>query len=588
MDRVQSGLRPSFRLVFALVIAGLGLLATLAATALASRETSIRLRAEIGADHVELARHMTDMLDRGMFERWRDIQVATSLDTMRDPHLPLAAKRVVIQRLQDTYPDYAAIGFISPEGRLLTATEPGIIGSDVSTREFFIAGRERPYVGDVHDATLLAKLLGNNPADPPRFVDLAAPVTAEDGSLVGVIGAHLYWTWAEEMQKALLGIARVRHPQIDVLVLARDGTVLMGPKDLLRSRLDLSSVKAVQAGATGSNVEVWPDRQSYLTGYARTQGYRDYPGLGWSVLVRQSTDASFAPVGRIQRRIALWGAAVALMTAVLGWFAAGLIVRPLQWLADAAARVGRGEPVEQPPAAAREFGQVADALSQASHRLVAKDRRQRLLIDELNHRVKNTLMTVQAMSMLTARSAPDKVAYKRSLEARIIALSKTHDLLSASSWDSISIGDLLRGELDALGDAFKGRIDLEGPGVLLAPPVAVALGMAAHELATNAVKHGSLSVPSGRVQIGWSLVGDEGETRLHFVWKETGGPPVTKPIHRGFGSFLLGEGAARDNHLKTELDFAVEGVACTMLISLAPASASIDSDTRQAMMRDVA
>jgi two-component sensor histidine kinase len=574
--------------VFALTIAGLCLLATAAATLLASAETSTRLRSEIGADLVELAHHLADTLDRGMFERWRDMQVAASLDTMRDPNLPAAAKRVVIERMRATYPDYAAIGLMDPNGRVLTATVPSLVGADVSSREFFTEGRQRPYVGDVHDAALLAKILGDDPANPPRFVDIAAPVRAEDGSLVGVIGAHLYWHWAEEMQQALVQAARMRHPAIEVLVLARDGTVLLGPRPLLRGRLDLESAKAVADGQSGSRVEPWPDGQAYLTGFHRTRGYRDYPGLGWSVLVRQSAEVSFEPVGLVQRRIALWGGLVALVAALLGWLAAGVIVQPLRLLADAAGRLGRGEALGMPKASSREIQQLADALACAADQLGAKDRRQGLLIDELNHRVKNTLMTVQAMAVLSARSAQSPEAYKNGLQARIVALSRTHNLLNEAAWEAISLRDLLRNELEPYDDG-SGRVALEGPPVALAPAVAVSLGMAAHELVTNAVKHGSLSVPGGRVELRWSLTKEAGrEGRLHVVWKETGGPEVVHPVRRGFGSLVLGQGLARDNHVETHLDFKVEGLACTMLVSLAAASEAINADTRDAMLRNAA
>src|SRR4051794_31157509 len=168
-----SGRRPSLRLVFATTIAAVALLATATLAFLVTRETGERLRRDIGADLTELARHMADKLDRGMFERWRDIQVAASLETMRNPDVGLGAKSAVIERLRSTYPEYAAIAFMSPDGKVRAATIPPMIGADVTQREFFVEGGKAPFVGDVHDAILLAKILGTDPTDPPRFVDLA-------------------------------------------------------------------------------------------------------------------------------------------------------------------------------------------------------------------------------------------------------------------------------------------------------------------------------------------------------------------------------------------------------------------------------
>jgi two-component sensor histidine kinase len=566
--QMVAGHRLSLRLVFAITIAAIALLATAFVTVLASRETSERLRRDIGADLAELATHMADKLDRGMFERWRDIQVAASLDTMRDPNITMDAKSIVIERLRSTYPEYAAVAFMSPDGQVRAATVPQMVGANIAQRDFFVEGSKAPFVGDVHDAILLAKILGNDPADPPRFVDLAAPVRAADGSLVGVIGAHLYWTWAQELEQALRSAARERYPGIEVFVLARDGTVLLGPKDLLKTSLQTVGAKSATAGARGSNVETWPDGREYLSGFTGTTGHRDYPGLGWSVLVRQDANTAFAPVRAIQRRIAGWGALVALLTGVLAWFAAELVARPLRVLAGSAQALGRGEPIRVPEHVPSEVGQVADAMAAASRKLAEKDRRQTLLINELNHRVKNTLATVQTMARLTARSAPDHEAYKESLEARILALSKTHNLLTEAAWETVSLRDVMRAELEPYDDGSGSRVVLDGPPVPLAPRVAVALGMAAHELTTNAAKHGSLSVPEGRVRVCWEVTTSRDGTHLHLSWKETGGPTVRQPSRMGFGSRLLQQGIARDLDGETHLDFAVEGLGCRMLVSL--------------------
>ena len=139
--------RLALRPLFALTAAGLSLVATLAIASLVGHETSSRLRHAIGSDLSELAHHLTDNLDRGMFERWRDIQVAASLDLLGEPDAPTEAKRSLLERLRSTYPDYAFIGLTDPTGRFLVTTLRALDGVDVHGREYFVEGSRGPFVG---------------------------------------------------------------------------------------------------------------------------------------------------------------------------------------------------------------------------------------------------------------------------------------------------------------------------------------------------------------------------------------------------------------------------------------------------------
>ena len=568
--------RLALRPLFALTAAGISLLATVAVALLVGRETSDRLRLAIGADLTELAHHLADNLDRGLHERWRDIQVAASFDDLADPGAAVEEQRIILERLLSIYPDYAFIGLTGPDGRFRVTTLPALDGVDVGKRAYFVEGRQGPFVGDVHDAVLLANLLGGAGRDPARFVDLAAPVQGRDGAFRGVIVAHLNWRWAEEMQQALRVAASQRHPAIEVLVLARDGTVLLGPPDLLRTRLAAGGAEAVARGASGSTVAHWPDGEQYLSGYHRTAGYRDFPGLGWAVLVRERAAVSFAPVGALQARIAAWGGLVALGSAVLAWLAAGWITRPLRALARAAETLGDAGPLRVPADMPREIAQLGQAMRAASAQLAARENRQTLLIAELNHRVKNTLATVQAMATLTARGTASIDSYRQSLEGRLLALSKTHNLLTEAFWETVTLSDLLRNELAPFDDGSGARVVLDGPAVSFIPRVAVALGMAMHELTTNAAKYGSLSVPGGRVEVRWSLSpGRAPYTRLRLDWTERDGPAVALPEHRGFGSRLIWQSIARELDGELYFDYPVEGLRCAIVIEVSAAGPTV-------------
>lgn len=193
---------------------------------------------------------------------------------------------------------------------------------------------------------------------------------------------------------------------------------------------------------------------------------------------------------------------------------------------------------------------------------VHAERQQKLLVDELNHRVKNTLATVQAIAQQTMRSTPDFAAFRSAFESRLMALAMTHDLLTATSWRGAALRDVLVGELGAFGLA---HYQLEGEDVDLSPTQALALGLVIHELATNAAKYGALSAADGCVTVKWTT--DEG--RLRLLWCERDGPQVNPPTRRGFGSRLIERSLSGQLSGEARLDFAPEGLTCHITLPLA-------------------
>ena len=190
--------------------------------------------------------------------------------------------------------------------------------------------------------------------------------------------------------------------------------------------------------------------------------------------------------------------------------------------------------------------------------------RQKLMIDELNHRVKNTLATVQSIAMQTARFHPDPATFAEGFQARLLALSHTHDLLTRSHWEGAELGDILRHETEAHGAS---RVSANGPRVDLSPAAALSMGMIFHELATNAAKYGALSAPDGRVLVDWSIA-DQTSRRLRLVWRETGGPPPAPPGRKGFGSRLIERNVRHDLAGGVELEYAGDGLVATFSIPL--------------------
>ncbi|WP_264046976.1 sensor histidine kinase [Methylobacterium flocculans] len=189
---------------------------------------------------------------------------------------------------------------------------------------------------------------------------------------------------------------------------------------------------------------------------------------------------------------------------------------------------------------------------------------QRLLIDELNHRVKNTLATVQSIATQTLRNAATTEDARDALETRLLALSRAHDVLTRENWEGADLSDIIAQAIAPYDPQDGGRFRVGGPDVRLLPRTALALAMALQELATNAVKYGALSSPAGHVEIAWTMGADDPKPRLNLRWSEKGGPTVVMPKRRGFGSRLIERNLARDLDGKVEIAFVPQGVTCTV------------------------
>jgi two-component sensor histidine kinase len=191
---------------------------------------------------------------------------------------------------------------------------------------------------------------------------------------------------------------------------------------------------------------------------------------------------------------------------------------------------------------------------------------QRLLMRELDHRMKNTLQVIQAIIRRTARAQTSIPAFEASLLGRIRAMSRAHELLAGERWLGADIDTIVRQETG--GFDIGGVVRIGGPPVRLNPKAALSIALAVHELATNASKYGALSTPNGRVDISWSLQRVGNEPWLAILWQEAGGPPVTPPEDRGFGSMLIERSIAYELGGDAVMEFRKEGLVCTIKVPL--------------------
>lgn len=190
-----------------------------------------------------------------------------------------------------------------------------------------------------------------------------------------------------------------------------------------------------------------------------------------------------------------------------------------------------------------------------------------MMVNELNHRVKNTLSTVQSITHQASRASDDPKVVRELIESRIFALSRSHDLLTHQNWEGAGLHDLIDAALEPFGVANgrSERFKVEGADIRLLPKATLALGIAFHELATNAVKYGALSNDVGTIRVTWNTEMQQGGgERLILIWRERDGPAVVPPTRKGFGSQVIERGLAHELKAKARLDYLPEGLVCTI------------------------
>lgn len=386
----------SFKTRLGLAIATTILLFSLLLSWIVGNTSKAQIKA--GSRHFmeQLAYQMSRNLDRHMFVYYQEIQTLATLEAIRDSQQPLTSKRALLNQLQTAYKNYAWIGLTNSDGVVVASTNQILEGKNVSKRPWFIQGQQGPTVEDVHDAKLLAPLLPNpDPSrEPLRFVDIAAPIhdTTDANQFTGVLGAHLYWNWAKGVRDDLLKPLQNRY-HVEAMILSQSGEVLLAPTvapgsnpipsnpNWFSSLPDLKSIQTAQQGKRGSFVEQWQDG-TYLTGFAATQGHENYPGLGWIVLVRQSTQEAFATAITLQKQIIIWGIGLGLASGALAWWIAGQFLNPILAIALIADRIRRGDTSIHIPVFSGK-DEVAK-LSQAISSLLANLEQQKQLLQTFN------------------------------------------------------------------------------------------------------------------------------------------------------------------------------------------------------------
>ncbi|MEB0164505.1 cache domain-containing protein, partial [Glaciimonas sp. CA11.2] len=337
----------------ALAFSALSLLLTFILVGVIEISATDSIKSRIGNSLRELAAQTSDTFDRDMFERYREVQLMAArydLNTMPDDALQ---HRKQLETLQESYPYYAWIGMTDLDGKVIVSAKKVLEGADASGRPWFKNALHGIYLGDVHDAVFLAKLLPpvtdgkSSTKEAMRLLDIAFPYRDKDGRVAGILATHLSWQWAYDIEQSIVTPSDQRR-NVESIILNKDGKVLLGPGDLKNKTIDLPSLKLAQTSPSGYTAETWPDKKRYLVGYSASKGYESYPGMGWIVLVRQSEVDAFMPLKKIQQKVIWTGLAAAVLFSFLGLIVARNIILPLRALAKSAQRIQKGEIADIP------------------------------------------------------------------------------------------------------------------------------------------------------------------------------------------------------------------------------------------------
>jgi two-component sensor histidine kinase len=409
--------------------------------------------------------------------------------------------------------------------------------------------------------------------DHGAFLPIALPITEHGRTRVFATALNIEWLGARLRERSF--------PSGSVLAIAdRNGVLLAREPETggVGRKMTAAALPLVSADYPGTQEIVSSDGVRRIVGYQPPAS----TGIGLYVGVGFSTDVAFAPIYASTWRILAFAGIGALAAFVITWSTGDRLFRqPIRqilvtiasWRAgDEAARTGITADANELTQLAASIDEYMDNLAAVRAERHAEETRRALLLREMNHRIKNILAAVQAISNQTFknRATPDSL---RTFGSRLAAMAAAHDLLVSENWEGADLHKTLVAALQPFGLDRQHRFSLDGPPVQITAKSALALSMALHELCTNAAKYGALSVPEGRIAVRWWLApGEEGQ-RFHLTWTELDGPKVGEPSHRGFGSRLIQTALASELSGTAELLYREDGVVF-----------ALDADARSVVM----
>lgn len=318
-----------------------------------------RMEGEIGRSLADVSQQVAQSLRRTIDFHGRQLAVTASAVAGHPDDRTATAS--LLHETTRLYPDFAWLAVLRPDGSVAVATEPRMTGHDLSGQMVFQKGRERPFIGDLHQSARLGDPLRR----PTPMLDMAVPVRDADDALIGVLAATMDWQWAEDLVAGL-------RDGMEVFVSDPSGRLLLAPPRWLEDHLPPELLAGPANGSDRWRLTRWPDGGAHLTAWA-TLGHG---AQTWTVLARQPVSAAYAPVRDLTRDIWLYGLLLAAVFAWLAWLAAGRLSEPLGRIAEAADRIRTGDPVDIPEeGGAREIASLSASLRALVHSLTDHEMR---------------------------------------------------------------------------------------------------------------------------------------------------------------------------------------------------------------------
>ena len=347
--------RLSLRTRFALALASLVLIVAGLFGGLIGWHSIAQTRERVANSLASDAQRVAERLNRDMADRSRDLALIGALDAMRNVQ-DVASVQAVLDSLRRSEPSYLWLAVTDLQGRVVAATDGSLVGNDI-TAYYDLRDQLRGRPTSLGDPLRVVRPGDPDPPPPmslpPRQINISRPIRAGDGAAVGVIVAQLSWDWIRDSLRGLLSPDEDGGRERQAIVVSDNDYVLIGPPDMIGTRLTLTEISRARAGIYGWSSDEWPDGTSYITGVNFAAGEGQFPGAGsipmrWTVLVREAEDTAFAPAHQLAMQIVAIGLVMTALVAVLGWIIAGVITRPLRQIAAAADGLRRGENVELP------------------------------------------------------------------------------------------------------------------------------------------------------------------------------------------------------------------------------------------------
>ena len=370
-------MRNSFSLKFSFLVGILTFVVAVIVGFYSNNISSKQLEINSGESLVKLSKRVNEVLDREMHERYREMRFISTLPALTNENSTIEEKRELIQKVKDNYNHHEWIGYALPDGTVEVGTNGYLEGKNVKARPWHPNGLLAPYIGDVHDALLLAKLLPNNSGEPIYFSDVAFPVISKEGKTLGVICTHLTWQWTRDVVRSIQ-----KEHGVEIFLLSKDGMILVGPNNTERSNIsDISSNVAQIFNTKESIYKIinWNDNIDYLTASSVSNGFEEYKGFSWKVIVRQPINEAFKVANENTSKILMISIVLGLIGAMIGIFISSLISKPLNRLNKIVENITNNEDVvflKNLPN--DEIGKLHDALENLYNSLIieSKDKKE--------------------------------------------------------------------------------------------------------------------------------------------------------------------------------------------------------------------